>query len=218
MQPTQTVTLSLLPEFMPKTSKGLLTLFLAAAITFGLFVMMARLIEHDTKFSTPDEAVIIDDFLLNIEEPETNTRPPVKPMEKPISPPESLPPLAAKEPGPNETGINTGPLIIDNKISINTTIGQNTQDSEARPVVRIDPNYPPDAARSGIEGWVKLQFDLTPEGNVTNIQVLDADPARVFNREARRALAKWKYQPRLEKGIRKGQSGLQVVLTFALEQ
>ena len=55
---------------------------LAALVTFGLFVMMAKLIEQHGEVPKVEEQVIIDDFLLHIEEPETITRQPVKPMEK----------------------------------------------------------------------------------------------------------------------------------------
>jgi protein TonB len=47
--------------------------------------------------------------------------------------------------------------------------------------------YPREAAISGIEGWVKVEFTITAIGTVKDPRVIDAEPARVFNREAIRA-------------------------------
>jgi protein TonB len=48
------------------------------------------------------------------------------------------------------------------------------------------------------------------------VEVLDADPKRVFDREAKRALRKWKYRPKVVDGVAQMQPGLQVRLDFTL--
>ena len=148
---------------------------LAALVTFGLFVMMAKLIEQHGEVPKVEEQVIIDDFLLHIEEPETITRQPVKPMEKTLERPPSLPEPVESDPGPNELSVNVDPVIPGSQIAINTDFGQQS-DTTARPIVRVNPSYPADAARQGIEGWVQLTFDLTPQGTVTNITLLGTAP------------------------------------------
>ena len=77
--------------------------------------------------------------------------------------------------------------------------GQGT-DSEARPLVRVEPDYPRKAARAGQEGWVKLAFTITPSGSVKDVVVVDSQPRRVFERSARRALEQWRFQPQLLNG------------------
>ena len=69
------------------------------------------------------------------------------------------------------------------------------------PIVVIRPIYPRDAAISGIEGWVKIEFTITEAGTVKDPQVVDAKPARVFNRAAIRAILKWKFKPRVVEGV-----------------
>lgn len=88
----------------------------------------------------------------------------------------------------------------------------------AVPVLRIDPRYPPKALREGKEGWVKLRFTIAVDGSTKDIEVVDARPRRLFEAEARRALARWKYQPRIVAGRAVEQPGELVQLDFVLEK
>ena len=92
------------------------------------------------------------------------------------------------------------------------------RDGDATPIVRIEPKYPVQAARDGKEGWVKLSFTINEVGGVEDIEVMDAEPKRIFDREARRALDKWKYKPKIEDGKPIKQFGLIVQLDFKLDQ
>lgn len=51
-----------------------------------------------------------------------------------------------------------------------------------------------------------------------NVEVIDADPKRIFDREAKRALSKWKYRPKIIDGKPQKQVGLQVQLDFKINQ
>jgi len=62
------------------------------------------------------------------------------------------------------------------------------------------PRYPPDAFRSRQEGWVEVAFTVAADGSVKNGSVVNANPPRLFNTAALRAITEWKFQPRLENG------------------
>ena len=62
------------------------------------------------------------------------------------------------------------------------------------------PEYPADAARKRQEGWVEIEFTVTPDGTVANASVVSAEPARVFNASALRAVERWTFKPRMENG------------------
>ncbi len=64
----------------------------------------------------------------------------------------------------------------------------------------VSPKYPVAAVRSNQEGWVELTFTVTPEGNVDDVKVLDAEPRHVFDRAAVDAVTRWKYQPATQDG------------------
>ena len=65
---------------------------------------------------------------------------------------------------------------------------------EARPhaIHRVEPVYPREMAMDGVEGEVTLTFDLTKEGFVTGIQVIESSHP-VFVESARHAVSQWIY-------------------------
>ena len=89
--------------------------------------------------------------------------------------------------------------------------------SDIIPLVRVNPQYPMRAAQRGIEGWVEVEFTITPAGTVSDPVVIGAKPKGMFNRAALRAIRKWKYNPRMENGVAVERPGVKVRLTFELE-
>lgn len=81
---------------------------------------------------------------------------------------------------------------------------------DARPIVRVNPSYPAEAAEQGIEGQVHMRFSITADGKVADIEILDAKPADLFNNAAMTALSKWRYDPRY------AGDGHEVALAFKL--
>jgi protein TonB len=61
-----------------------------------------------------------------------------------------------------------------------------------------------------------MSFTIDETGQPTDIEVLEAEPKRVFEREAIRALRNWKYQPKLVDGKAVTQPGQSVKLEFKL--
>ncbi|MBO0643374.1 MAG: energy transducer TonB [Pseudomonas stutzeri] len=73
-------------------------------------------------------------------------------------------------------------------------------EQEVMPLNDVRPEYPYRARQQGLEGHIKLAFTINPQGRVENIRVLEASPRNVFDREARRAAARWRFAPRTENG------------------
>ena len=78
--------------------------------------------------------------------------------------------------------------------------GDQDAEGDIIPLVRIQPQYPRRAAMAKIEGWVTIEFTITETGSVTDPVVVDSKPPRVFDREAIRAILKWKFKPRVVDG------------------
>ncbi len=67
-------------------------------------------------------------------------------------------------------------------------------------VVATPPKYPEQQAKEGVEGWVLVEFDISPDGTVQNAEVIESTPARVFDQSALSAVQRWKYEPKLVGG------------------
>lgn len=71
---------------------------------------------------------------------------------------------------------------------------------ELTPLVRIPADYPLSALAKEIEGWVLIRFTVTETGSVADPEILRSEPPGVFDRSAKRAVVKWKYQPQIVDG------------------
>jgi len=108
-------------------------------------------------------------------------------------------------------GASGGPPILGN-------FGMDrTAECDVVPLVRINPQYPRDAAMNQIEGYVTIEFTITETGSVRNPRVIDARPPRVFDREAIRAILRWKFKPRIIDGVAVERQATQTI-DFNLDQ
>lgn len=189
---------------------------IAGIVTFGLFVFMAYLVKNQGGIDTePVEPPVISVYQtpkeLKVQINDTKPTPP--PM------PEATPPVPRVQSEPVE-----GPVYNAQGPELDFTQGlvdfglAAPKDDYASPVFRASPKYPNAAASEGTEGWVALSFDVDKTGAVYNINVVDAEPKRVFNRSAINALKKWKYRPKVENGEPVEQTNLMVKLDFNLQQ
>ncbi|PZQ18587.1 MAG: energy transducer TonB [Rhodanobacter denitrificans] len=68
-------------------------------------------------------------------------------------------------------------------------------------VSSASPDYPARAYRDRQEGWVEVEFTVTPDGSPSGIRVVRSNPPRVFDREAIQAIERSTFRPRLENGV-----------------
>lgn len=71
-----------------------------------------------------------------------------------------------------------------------------------------DPQYPRRALLNKQEGWVDLRFTVAPDGQVEDVQIVDAKPRQVFERAALRAATRWVFQAPSESGVTESVSGV----------
>ncbi|SFC29545.1 energy transducer TonB [Pseudoalteromonas denitrificans] len=199
----------------------LFSLIAGGAVTFGLFFFMAFLISGGDKRAEDEKEKIIVEIMTNPPESKVQQRRRVPP---PPPPPPKQPPKP-QPPQPENSNPDAGALSF-NMPSINVGgsagglngPGAFGRDGDATPIVRIEPKYPVQAARDGKEGWVQLSFTINEVGGVEDVKVINAEPKRIFDREAKRALRKWKYKPKVVDGKAMKQPGLQVQLDFKINQ
>ncbi len=199
----------------------IISILIGAAIAFGLFVLMAKLVANSSAPQADVEPTPVIDVVMSNPDETTQTRQRVPPPPPP--PPQQPPKIQPVEPDvedANADGVSFNMPTVDvGGASVDIGgVGSMQRDGEATPIVRIEPKYPVQAARDGKEGWVILSFTINEVGGVEDIEVIDADPKRVFDREARRALSKWKYKPNIVDGKPQKQFNMKVQLDFKLDQ
>jgi TonB family protein len=89
--------------------------------------------------------------------------------------------------------------------------------SLGRPLHRVRPSYPARAMEHNIEGWVLLRFRVGKNGEVLGPEVVESEPARIFNEAAIEAIKQWKYKPMLVAGVPTVREGVLVRLSFKLD-
>jgi protein TonB len=198
---------------------------LAINVTFGLFLFMYKLISMGSGDRTELDAIagihfgpveIPDDIV------ERDRRKPKKPP-----PPKDPPPPPRMQVSRMDQTVQQMPQMDMPQIDVPMTGGggmfignfeqvDKTAEGDIIPIVRINPIYPREAAMKGTEGWVKIEFTITEIGTVKSPRVIDAKPARVFNREATRAILKWKFKPRVVDGVAVERRATQTI-DFTLE-
>lgn len=89
-------------------------------------------------------------------------------------------------------------------------------DHDVLPLYRAAPDYPPQALKNEIEGWVVVQFSINEVGAVTNAFVVESEPGTIFDEAALKAINRWRYNPRVENGVAVERVGLQTVIRFEL--
>jgi protein TonB len=89
-------------------------------------------------------------------------------------------------------------------------------DGDIIPLQQIAPQYPRDAARAHITGWVQLEVMVNADGSVRSARVVDAKPKGLFDSSAVSAVLKWKFKPQVMNGQPVAQRGMQKI-EFTLE-
>lgn len=190
-----------------------LSIVAGGIITFGIFAGMHALIDQGDVKVTPLEPIVLVSSILDIQEEKlikrTQPRPLPEIKKQPLTQAEL--PLS-----PDDKSIFTTAISLPAIATAILTVNVGAVDQQPRPLVRVDPRYPAPAAAKGIEGFVSLSFGVSASGEVVDIEIIDAQPRNTFERAAKQALRKWRYQPKMVSGSAIGMDGLQVRLDFTL--
>lgn len=175
----------------------LVSFIIAAAITFLMFWGMQALISSDNILVEEHKRIRVD--LGSVREVQ-------EVAEKERKPDEIIP-----EPAPTtelEISIDVGNVSDPVDLSLRETevgnigIGDGAvfvADGEYLPIVRVPPQYPARAAERGLEGYVVVEFTVTPTGSTVNVVAIESSH-NFFVRNAIRAAERFKFKPRVVDG------------------
>ena len=200
--------------------RWLVSMAMATGITLGLFYFMQALIATGDRFDQRVNVVKIVDATM----PELELE-----VIEEIDKPELIDEVVQDTPDTPEKQINldSGPSLnierasvdIDTNLSLDNASISAT-DGDYLPLVAIAPQYPTRAAQRGIQGWCLVSFTVDGMGNVVEdtINVVDAEPASIFDRSSIRAAARFKFQPRVVDGQGVEVPGVQYLFRYQLEE
>ena len=181
----------------------------AAVITVVLYLLMHAMISQAADSSRGDNDLPAIDFTKVKLDDDIRERKRVIPKKPP--PPKEPPPPPKMNVQQDQQVVNNMPTPNIPNLDLGVggdgpylgAIGQVNMSEEGGviPIVRIAPQYPRKALMAKIEGWVKVKFTITSSGTVTNPEVVDAKPRRIFDREAIRAILKFKFKPKVVDGV-----------------
>ena len=89
-----------------------------------------------------------------------------------------------------------------------------------RPVILIgsgDLVYPPQAKADQIEGKVTVRYDVSAEGVIGNIEIVDSNPPGVFDEAVLAYVRTWRFAPATKNGKPVEEKGLESTVTLSLE-
>jgi TonB family protein len=107
--------------------------------------------------------------------------------------------------------------VVLQKQDLNAEIFEQGQvDQDATPEYVPPIPYPERAAEQGVKGAVEVEFVVTYQGKITDIQITKS-PSPLFNAEVKRGVATWRFKPAKNKGIPVNQR-FRKVIEFNLNQ
>ena len=192
---------------------------LALACALGLFSLMYTVIHvggHGVQKSESLQAIDFVRLRRDSQVESLERRKPPPPPPKPPPPPAKMRVEAASVQS-SGGGFAMPNVNLNANVTGGTFLGQMGSggsamfDGDIIPLQRIPPQYPRDAARNGITGWVQLEVLVNPDGTVRSAKVLDAKPKGLFEAAAVQAVLRWKFKPKVVNGQPVEQKGAQKI-------
>jgi protein TonB len=201
---------------------------MAVIVSLALFSFMAWLVNNDVRTPLKQPERLQFDMLMTQHKEDAVQRrqrtipkrpkvPPMPTIKQTLSPTQTaLEPLTAKIGIPTvefSANVDVHGVAIQTP-TLDTAVAGNLQ--QAIPLYKVKPQYPLRALRRSIEGRVTLKFDIDETGKVINVQIIDSQPKRIFDRAARKAIRRWKFQPKQVDGKAVRQTGMTQTIEFEI--
>jgi protein TonB len=202
-------------------SPALPALGLALLLSLGMFWLMYEFMGNEGHSADSIEALPSIDFVRLKRDSQTETLQ----RRKPPPPPEPPPPMQRMHIATEAAPSNAPPPMAIPNLGVSTSVGggpfigelggaaapdmSGLFDGDIIPLQRIAPQYPRDAARARINGWVQLEVLVNADGSVRSAKVMEAQPKGLFEANAVAAVLRWRFKPKVVNGTPVAQRGSQ---------
>lgn len=187
----------------------------AVIVTVGLFLLLATVITQRQDVQLDEDKSVDINVTRQIEDRADQRR---EDFQRPVLDQPPPPPPMVSDPTFRPTmAVQMGAMPDLSGVDVDIGTGFNP-DRDAQPLVRIPPQYPTQCMTRARElETVTLEFDVTPEGNVVDPEVINTtNPC--FNRAAVRAVLRWRYNPRVVDNVAQPRFGVRTAIDFNLEE
>lgn len=185
----------------------------AVVVTSGLLLMMAGLIAQQHGPLHPAARHVFDPWIAV-----TPDEPDIRPREPAVEPPDIVdpPPPVTIDQGGTGSIVVTGEHRFQGPPNDFNDFSRTIPDGQLMAIVTVAPRYPAAAVRHEREGYVIVQFSVTANGSVDNVQVSESTHP-VFEAAAIDAVRKSRFRPKVLDGIPVAVDGVQRRITFTLQ-
>jgi len=190
-----------------------LTVILGGAFNLAMFWLLWHLISQPIDVTQVVEATHVE-FTRQRQDTQVETRQTERVEREPPPAAPTVPQMAFSPAG----GVDTNVIAVNPQLELGNIQLSAGSDTDVVPLVRVPPQYPRRALSRGIEGWVIVQFTISETGAVLDAKVVDAQPKNIFDEAALTAIARWRYNPKVENGVAVKRVGVQTLIRFSLSE
>lgn len=191
-----------------QSSRGWVPAFaVSLAISLGLFWLMHSVIDASGVGPAKKENLPTIDFVRLKRDTEVTPNERRKP---PPPPPPKAPPPPSKLSVVAEAPVGGAGIAVPTEVDLSAGTGDggagagaatsNMFDSDVVPLQRVNPQYPNEARRAGITGWVEMDLTIATDGSVRAAKVVNAKPKGLFDAAAVTAALKWRFKAKVLDG------------------
>ena len=175
------------------------------ALALLVFWLMQWMIAPQGTQASRQDNIAMVDFIRSLKDSQSdkkvrNPKEPPKPKTPPMLDSPKIQQTSVKQMDLNMPDISSSLSSFKGQGVGNMLSGYGFGDSDVIPLVQVEPKYPSQALSRKIEGYVVVRLQVTKEGTVSDVEVIDAKPKGIFEREAIRAAWRYKFKPKLVDG------------------
>lgn len=86
-------------------------------------------------------------------------------------------------------------MFVRSALAIALAAAATLAHADAKVLKKVAPEYPNEAVKKNINnGSVRAKMTIAGDGKVSNVEVVEAEPKRIFDRAAVDALSQWKFE------------------------
>lgn len=180
-------------------------------MVFGLFFVFSTVILMNNDSDLDTTAIKKDSSSFEIEKivkQKPKPKPKPKPKQEPTKTKKAAPtPSLSSSLSGIDTGLEsfiasdmTDESTLLGEVDKNLIMSEESVDVAPKPTKRTAMEYPKNARKMRISGYVLMNLLINKEGDIENIKILESEPAGIFDDAALEGVKSWKFKPASYKG------------------